>query len=187
MNSANAAALDLKKLKVFARRFKEQRELYSYSHLDVVQQVYIRYQFLLREESIASFEAGALDLAEMTSLKKHLEQWLLDTARTRGQNEDQVRELANWLSSYTKERRQRTKITKAQRKLLEEEYLQDSRPNPTKLKEICERVEIEASVVRTWFCNRRQKTKLADNDTRSDHEESCSSSQGSFSEPRSSQ
>ena len=186
-----AKAMDIKKLKTFAKRFQEQRESFSYTHKDVAQQVSIRFQFLLSEENVAQFEAGTLNVKKMSQLKKYLEQWILDIARTRGQNESQVKDLSQWLCNYKKNRRQRTLINKAQREILEEEYLLDHKPDSSKLREISKRTEISVSVLRTWYCNRRQKNKLVkfESDNKSDYEGSYSpsSSQGSSSEPRSSQ
>ena len=150
-------AMDIKKLKTFAKRFQEQREAFSYAQTDVAQQVSIRFQFTISAESVALFEHNKLELSDMAKLKTYLQQWILDIARTRGRTEVQVQDLLRWLcTSYNTGRRL---INTSQSDILEEEYLLDDKPDLKKLIEISKRTEVSVSVLRTWYRYRRKKTK----------------------------
>ena len=150
---------DIKRLKSFAEHFKEQRLKFRYTQADVAHQVSIRYGFSLCEGRVALFESGSLYGHEMASIKSHLELWLMDTARTRGFSEPQLKELSQWLSGSKKGKRHRTSIDSMQKKLLEREFRDNYKPSTTQLNDIAIRVGIDRAVVRTWFCNRRQKHK----------------------------
>lgn len=150
---------DIKRLKSFAEHFKEQRLKFRYTQADVAHQVSIRYGFSLCEGRVALFESGSLYGHEMASIKSHLELWLMDTARTRGFSESQLKELSQWLSGSKKGKRHRTSIDSMQKKLLEREFRDNYKPSTTQLNDIAIRVGIDRAVVRTWFCNRRQKHK----------------------------
>lgn len=183
---------DIKRLKSFAEHFKEQRLKFRYTQADVAHQVSIRYGFSLCEGRVALFESGSLYGHEMASIKSHLELWLMDTARTRGFSESQLKELSQWLSGSKKGKRHRTSIDSLQKKLLEREFRENYKPSTTQLNDIAIRVGIDRAVVRTWFCNRRQKYKadfgkssIYDDEDEEEEEEDVNMSKTGLQEPES--
>ena len=63
------------------------------------------------------------------------------------------------VTSFDKPRRQRTTITSEEKEELQEEFETNPKPSKRDFKAIAERLNIKQQVVRTWFCNRRQKLR----------------------------
>lgn len=158
-------------MRLFARRFKELRQRYEYSQADVAQQVLLRYNFETCEGRISLFETSSLAFEEMASMKTHLEKWILEVARSRESNEEEVKDISYWLSSFNRPRRKRTAISVQTKKALMKEFESNPKPPTKDLRAIAERLHIKFNVVRVWFCNRRQMKKSGKINDNEDEEE----------------
>lgn len=148
------------RLSEFAQRFKVERDRFGYSASSVNQQLAIRYGTSFSFGKIEQFEMQTLPLSEMMTIKQVLEWWLLDTARAGGMSEERVQELAKAVSPPRRElRKRRTAIDEHTRKILEEEFIRNSKPTPAQLQEIGNKLGIEKEVVKIWFANQRQKVR----------------------------
>ena len=149
----------IRRLRLFADRFKESRIKYEYSKQHVAQQISIRYNFEMTEQKLQQFENKVLSFEEMSAMKTHLEKWLMDTLRNRGINETEIKQLSQWLTSFHQRKRRRTAIPAHTKKQLLKEFENNPKPSVKSLKAIAESLGIRFEVVRVWFCNKRAKRK----------------------------
>ncbi|XP_019858268.1 PREDICTED: bromodomain-containing protein 4-like [Amphimedon queenslandica] len=161
----------IRRLRLFADRFKESRIRYEYSKQHVAQQISIRYNFEMTEQQLQQFESKALSFEEMSAMKTHLEKWLMDTLRNRGINETEIKQLSQWLTSFHQRRRRRTAIPVQTKKQLLKEFENNPKPSVKALKALAEKLGIRFEVVRVWFCNKRAKKKAGKDTGPEDDEE----------------
>lgn len=142
----------------FANNFRAERTKLGYTQADVAQQLTIRYAIPVCAGKVSRFESISLSLAEMQQLKMFLEGWLFDIVRAQGVGEEAVKKLARAVSPK-KDRKKRVTIDMNMKQLLEIEFAKNSRPSQKGFTELVHRLGVEREVLRTWFCNYRQKVR----------------------------
>ena len=122
----------------------------------------------LSQATVCRFEAMKHSLPSMNKLKRILEDWLKRTeagqsedassqSSSKGSNMENVDPAENVIQINPRKRR--TPVTGPIRKFLESEFRQQSSFNLEEIKRIADAVKLEASVVKVWFHNRRQREK----------------------------
>lgn len=115
------------------------------------------------QTTISRFEALNLSFKNMCKIKEFLQQWLRDQENM--SNNVTSTSFAGRISPTEKlslkRRKKRTTIEDSTRDLLEQHFLTNSKPSSQEIGDLADQYNLEKSVVRVWFCNRRQKEKRA--------------------------
>lgn len=107
------------------------------------------------QTTICRFEALQLSFNNMKKLQPLLHKWLneADSAGGGSANIDQN-------LTQGRKRKKRTSIDASIKSALEAHFTKIShKPSPAEFRSVAVNLDIEAEVVRVWFCNRRQKEK----------------------------
>ena len=161
---------DLTKIEMtkFVEKFRQRRIEMGLQQAEVGRALRRIYGNGLLQATVCRFEAMKHTLPSMNKLKRILEDWLKRTEA--GQSED-----ASSQSSLNRSnmenvdpavnviqinpRKRRTPITGPIRKFLESEFRKQNSFNSEEIKRIADAVKLEASVVKVWFHNCRQREK----------------------------
>uniref|UniRef100_A0A0N4Z0R3 POU domain protein n=1 Tax=Parastrongyloides trichosuri TaxID=131310 RepID=A0A0N4Z0R3_PARTI len=174
-------------IEVFASNFKNQRISYGFTQGDVGRHIGLRFGNEFSQTTISRFEALNLSCKNMLKLKPKLEEWLISTQQLFQQgysameindhnlhnkfpkifmSQKEAEQLAEIKkvkrqssNENSKKRRKRTNLDSEQRNILFKKYIEDNRPSEEILKQLAREVRLDVSVVKIWFCNRRQKER----------------------------
>lgn len=122
----------------------------------------------LSQSTICRFESMTLSCSNMQALRPALEAWLTAAesryaaAQTAG-NDEHPGPAWTTPTAGRGRRRRRTTIAAPERRTLEAYYAVESRPTGERMAEIADRLRLNKSVVRVWYCNQRQKEKRLKN------------------------
>uniref|UniRef100_A0A0K0F385 POU domain protein n=1 Tax=Strongyloides venezuelensis TaxID=75913 RepID=A0A0K0F385_STRVS len=174
-------------IEAFASSFKNQRISYGFTQGDVGRHIGLRFGNEFSQTTISRFEALNLSCKNMLKLKPKLEEWLISThhlfqqgysaleinennlhnrfpkpsiAEQEAKQEAEIKKVRReYITDTSRKRSKRTNLVPEQRNNLYKRYLQDNRPSEEVLKEIADDNGLDVSVVKIWFCNRRQKDR----------------------------
>lgn len=140
-------------LQDFVAHFKERRTKLGYTQTDVGVELRSVYGAEFSQATICRFESLQLSYDNLCRWKAMLEKWLT-LAESRG---------PAWSSSQdnlaARKRRRRTTLGPSEKAALERRFLEDDSPTSDDMARIGEDLGLDRRVVRTWFCNQRQKVK----------------------------
>ncbi|XP_063309207.1 POU domain, class 5, transcription factor 1.2-like [Pelobates fuscus] len=146
----------MSELEEFARDVKKQRYLFGLTQENVGNGLGVLYNKSFSQTTISRFEAVQLSLTNMRKLKPMLKKFY-DEVKTNPAIL-QVVEKGEKPNNSVK-RKKRTFIDEATKQKLEQSYNLVPHPSKTEIEEISKERTLEIEVVKTWFCNRRQKDK----------------------------
>ncbi|CAH2282516.1 POU domain, class 3, transcription factor 2-A [Pelobates cultripes] len=146
----------MSELEEFAHDVKKQRYALGLTQENVGNGLGVLYNKSFSQTTISRFEAVQLSLTNMRKLKPMLKKFY-DEVKTNPAIL-QVVEKGEKPNNSVK-RQKRTFIDKATKQKLEESYKHVPHPSKMEIGKISKGSQLEIEVVRTWFCNRRQKDK----------------------------
>ncbi|XP_053329150.1 POU domain, class 5, transcription factor 1.2-like [Spea bombifrons] len=138
----------------FAKELKHKRITMGFTQADVGNGLGALFDKTFSQTTICRFESLQLSFKNMCKLQPLLKSWLHEVET----NEDS-REIVSRgeMLPHTVRRKHRTCIDAMTRRNLESHFSKCAKPGPQDINQIARDLNMEKSVVRVWFCNRRQK------------------------------
>ncbi|KAG8447434.1 hypothetical protein GDO86_014787 [Hymenochirus boettgeri] len=149
--------LTLEDLERFVKELKEKRVSLGYTQGDIGYALGILYGKMFSQTTICRFESLRLTFTNMCRLKPLLERWMEEAEEDNENLQDLIQKAHQ--EEANRRRKYRTYFDKLVRTKLENYFLSNQKPSPQELVNIAKELELEKTVVRVWFCNRRQKEK----------------------------
>ena len=144
-------------LKEFAETFKTKRIQLGYTQGAVGQSLANRGYSNFAQSTISRFEQMQLSPSNAANIKPVLERWLHDT-----ENPEAVSSTTLDPLGPPRKRKKRAVFSTQTRNTLEEYFRKEARPNRQIIEAIASELDLLPEEVRVWFCNKRQKYKVAE-------------------------
>ncbi|XP_073399734.1 POU domain, class 5, transcription factor 1.2-like [Dendrobates tinctorius] len=143
-------------MEAFTKTLKSKRLSLGYTQADVGYALGVLYGKWLSQTTICRFESLELSFRNMCKLKPILTDWLNDLDNT-----DNLEELIKRRQAQPQrpKRKHRTNIETNVKQKLENYFMNCTKPGAQEITQIARELGMDKSVVRVWFCNRRQKGK----------------------------
>ena len=143
-------------LKEFSKEFKQKRVRLGFTQSDVAISLASLFKSNFSQTTICRFEALNLSYGNMCKLKPLLTKWLSEVDSSVEGDSDYF---AGKPTLNVKRRKKRASIDFSSKYSLETLFLKNPKPSAQDLDNISNKLNLDRSVVRVWFCNRRQKEK----------------------------
>ena len=143
-------------LKEFSKEFKQKRVRLGFTQSDVAVSLASLFKSNFSQTTICRFEALNLSYGNMCKLKPLLTKWLSEVDSSMEGDSDSF---AGKPTLNVKRRKKRASIDFSSKYTLETLFLKNPKPTAQDLDNISNKLNLDRSVVRVWFCNRRQKEK----------------------------
>ncbi|XP_073412003.1 POU domain, class 5, transcription factor 1.2-like [Dendrobates tinctorius] len=140
----------------FTKTLKSKRVSLGYTQADVGYALGVLYGKSFSQTTICRFESLQLSFKNMCKLKPILADWLNDLEKT-----DKLEKLINNGQEQPppQKRKHRTSIETNVKERLENYFMNCTKPGAQEIAQIARELGMDKSVIRVWFCNRRQKGK----------------------------
>lgn len=143
-------------LKEFSKEFKQKRVRLGFTQSDVAVSLASLFKSNFSQTTICRFEALNLSYGNMCKLKPLLTKWLSQVDNSVEGDSDSF---TGKPTLNVKRRKKRASIDFSSKYSLETLFLKNPKPTAQDLDNISNKLNLDRSVVRVWFCNRRQKEK----------------------------
>ena len=143
-------------LKEFSKEFKQKRVRLGFTQSDVAVSLASLFKSNFSQTTICRFEALNLSYGNMCKLKPLLTKWLSQVDNSMEGDSDSF---TGKPTLNVKRRKKRASIDFSSKYSLEALFLKNPKPTAQDLDNISNKLNLDRSVVRVWFCNRRQKEK----------------------------
>ena len=143
-------------LKEFSKEFKQKRVRLGFTQSDVAVSLASLFKSNFSQTTICRFEALNLSYGNMCKLKPLLTKWLSQVDNSMEGDSDSF---TGKPTLNVKRRKKRASIDFSSKYSLETLFLKNPKPTAQDLDNISNKLNLDRSVVRVWFCNRRQKEK----------------------------
>ena len=143
-------------LKEFSKEFKQKRVRLGFTQSDVAVSLASLFKSNFSQTTICRFEALNLSYGNMCKLKPLLTKWLSQVDNSVEGDSDSF---TGKPTLNVKRRKKRASIDFSSKYSLETSFLKNPKPTAQDLDNISNKLNLDRSVVRVWFCNRRQKEK----------------------------
>ncbi|PAA57054.1 hypothetical protein BOX15_Mlig009348g3, partial [Macrostomum lignano] len=175
-DAAGPSGASMAELAAFAQRFRRRREELGYSQLDACLAMERLYKCTISQGMLSRFELADLSLDNMTDVWPLLRRWLADlearellgpeaadsiVAAAASAAETGAVGPPTRLIRQRRARRPRCQPSGAQLAQLERHYLHTPHLSKADSAALSSRLGLPKPVVLTWFCNRRQRDRLA--------------------------
>ncbi|CAJ0940460.1 unnamed protein product [Ranitomeya imitator] len=159
-------------MEAFTKKLKSKRVSLGYTQADLGYALGVQYGKSFSQTTICRFESLQLSFKNMCKLKPILTEWLDGLDKKASPEEFSRNVLKNkfclfffFTKKLNKERPQapkrkhRTSIENNVKQRLENYFLNCTKPGAQEISQIARELGMDKTVVRVWFCNRRQKGK----------------------------
>ncbi len=150
-------------LKEFAESFKTKRIQLGYTQGAVGQSLADRGYSNFAQSTISRFEQMQLSPSNAAAIKIVLERWLIETDNPQAVTSTTLDPLGP-----PRKRKKRAVFSSQTRDTLEEYFQKEARPNRQIIEAISNDLGLLPEEVRVWFCNKRQKFKVSDDNSSDD-------------------
>jgi len=164
--AASTTTIVKEELRHFANQFRQRRMRLGATQADVgAALANIRPTSTpLSQSTVCRFESMTLSCSNMEALRPVLEAWLAaaESQRATEMGDGDLLRPTLWTAAAGR-RRRRTTIAGPERRSLETYFAVESRPSSERMAEVADKLCLNKSVVRVWYCNQRQKLKRLKN------------------------
>ncbi|XP_077148522.1 POU domain, class 5, transcription factor 1.2-like [Ranitomeya variabilis] len=142
-------------MEAFTKTLKSKRVSLGYTQADLGYALGVLYGKSFSQTTICRFESLQLSFKNMCKLKPILTEWLNDLDKKASPEEL----LKGEARPPAPKRKHRTSIENNVKQRLENYFLNCTKPGAQEISQIARELGMDKTVVRVWFCNRRQKGK----------------------------